>query len=112
MFASPMFPDTLDAAWAGHMPPLYLLHGELDDIVAVDDSTQFVQAARAGGTEANLVVVPAMDHGWSEPYASAERADGIADVTKFISTRPRSSGLKGRPARSRCQRSTPIVPVS
>jgi dienelactone hydrolase len=86
MFASPMLPDAFTAAGAGRLPPLYLLHGELDEIVPVDDSTQLAQAAQAGGTEATLVVVPAMDHGWSEPYAWAQRADGIVDVTEFMTT--------------------------
>jgi dienelactone hydrolase len=86
MFASSMFPDALDAARAGHMPPLYLIHGELDDIVSVDDSTQLAQAAQAGGTEATLVIVPAIDHGWSEPHANAERDVAIADVTEFMTT--------------------------
>jgi dienelactone hydrolase len=87
MLASPMLPDALGAARAGRMPPLYLLHGEVDDVISVDDSTQLAAAAQAGGTDATLVVVPAMDHGWSEPYASAERNAAIADVTDFISSR-------------------------
>ena len=86
MFAAPMFPDALEAARAGRLPPLYLLHGELDDVVAVDDSKHLSQAAQASGGETTLVVLPAMDHGWSEPYASAERTAAIADVTEFIST--------------------------
>jgi dienelactone hydrolase len=92
MLAAPMLPDALDAARAGRMPPLYLLHGETDDVVAVDDSKQLAAAAQAGGTEATLVVVPAMDHGWSEPYASAERNGAIADVTDFITTRLEPGG--------------------
>lgn len=92
MLAAPMLPDALDAARAGRMPPLYLLHGEVDDVVSVDDSTQLVEAAQAGGTAATLVVVPAMDHGWSEPHAGVERDAAIADVTTFFSTRLQPSG--------------------
>jgi hypothetical protein len=27
-----------------------------------------------------------MDHLWSEPHASAERDDAVADITEFMST--------------------------
>jgi dienelactone hydrolase len=84
--AAPMYPDTLDAARAGRMPPLYVVHGTLDDIVPLDASEQLAQAAEAGGTEVTLVLEPAMDHGWSEAAASAHRAKATAEITEFLST--------------------------
>ena len=97
MFASPMLPDALTAARAGRLPPLYLLHGEFDEIVPVDDSTQLSQAAQAGGTEATLVVVPAMDHGWSEPYAWGRTRRRHRRRHGIHLDAPRSSRLRAEP---------------
>lgn len=85
MLAAPTLPNAVDAARAGRMPPLFLLQGEIDDVVPPQTAAQFAEAAHAGGTEATLVMVPGMDHGWSEPQASAERNVAIADITDFMS---------------------------
>lgn len=84
--APALFPDVLDAARAGRMPPLYVIHGELDDVNSVDDSEALVQAAQAGGTDATFVPRQGMDHGWGEPSAATERAEATIEITDFLST--------------------------
>ncbi|MGH9270580.1 MAG: dienelactone hydrolase family protein [Ilumatobacteraceae bacterium] len=86
LFAAPTYPEVLTAAQAGALPPMLILQGEDDETVPVGDSTALEAAAVDGGTEVALVLVPGMDHGWSEDSDQARTARGTAvpDVVAFL----------------------------
>jgi len=46
------------------MPPTYIVHGDADTLVPVDQSIRFAEAASAAGTTTELVIRPGKKHGW------------------------------------------------
>ncbi len=79
--------DATDATWdaanpvllAGNRPevPVLLLHGDADELVAAQFSTDFADALRAGGHPVTLDVIPGVDHG--EVYSAAVAAPPVTD---------------------------------
>jgi len=47
-----------------HLPPVFILHGDADTLVPVDQSTRFAEAARASGGNVELDVRRGKSHGW------------------------------------------------
>lgn len=45
-------------------PPTFIMHGDADDLVPVQQSREIVEAFRKVGVEAELVVKPGAGHGW------------------------------------------------
>lgn len=47
------------------LPPVFIIHGDADTLVPVDQSTRFVERARqAGAPEVELIIKPGKPHGW------------------------------------------------
>ncbi len=79
--------DATDATWAGANPvllagrrpevPVLLLHGDADELVAPQFSTDFADALRAGGHQVTLDVIPGVNHG--EVYSAAVAATPVID---------------------------------
>ncbi len=46
------------------LPPVFIIHGDADTLVPVDQSTRFVEAARESGAEVELVIRRGKPHGW------------------------------------------------
>lgn len=46
------------------LPPVFILHGDADTLVPVDQSTRFAEAARAVGGTVELIVRRGKSHGW------------------------------------------------
>jgi acetyl esterase/lipase len=79
--------DADDATWdaanpvllAGRRPdvPVLLLHGDADELVAPQFSTDFADALRAGGHPVTLDVLSGVNHG--EVYSAAVAATPVAD---------------------------------
>lgn len=85
-------PDADDATWdaanpvllAGRRPevPALLLHGEADELVAPQFSTDFADALRAGGHQVTLDVVPGVNHG--QVYSADVAAAPVTDWLKGL----------------------------
>ena len=70
-----------DAAWMrqlsplarlhADMPPLFIVHGEADPVVPIEQSRQLLAAAQALGIPAQLHVVPGGKHGGFDPHEEA-----------------------------------------
>lgn len=85
-------PDADDATWDAANPvllararpqvPVLLLHGEADELVEPQFSTDFADALRAGGHRVSLDVVPGVNHGqvYSAQVAAAPVADWLAGL--------------------------------
>ena len=79
--------DATDATWdaanpvllAGNRPevPVLLLHGDADELVEPQFSTDFANALRAGGHPVTLDVIPGVNHG--EVYSAAVAAPPVTD---------------------------------
>ena len=79
--------DADDATWdaanpvllAGNRPevPVLLLHGDADELVPAQFSTDFEAALRTGGHPVTLSVVPGVDHG--EVYSASVAAAPVAE---------------------------------
>ncbi len=79
--------DATDATWdaanpvllAGNRPevPVLLLHGDADELVGPQFSTDFATALRAGGHPVTLDVIPGVNHG--EVYSAAVAAQPVTD---------------------------------
>lgn len=68
-------------------PPALLIHGELDKVVAVDQSRAFDAALRAKGVASQLLVIPAVDHSFigSSPEATRQASlQALAKTFEFI----------------------------
>ena len=84
--------DADDATWdaanpvllAGRRPevPVLLLHGDADELVAPQFSTDFADALRAGGHQVTLDVIPGVNHGevYSADVAAAPVTDWLAGL--------------------------------
>jgi dienelactone hydrolase len=83
-FAAPIFDDVVAAAEAGDLPPLYVVHGERDDIVPVEASLDLQAAAITGGTAVTVVAVPGVDHGWGDPTTDQVRPAILGDAAGFL----------------------------
>ncbi|MCB1233014.1 MAG: prolyl oligopeptidase family serine peptidase [Verrucomicrobiae bacterium] len=46
------------------LPPVFIIHGDADTLVPVDQSTRFVQTARESGATIDLVIRHGKGHGW------------------------------------------------
>ena len=46
------------------LPPIFIVHGDADTLVPVDQSQRFVQQAATAGHKVQLEVRPAKEHGW------------------------------------------------
>lgn len=55
---SPIYYTTPD------LPPIFIVHGDADTLVPLDQSERFVESARSAGREVRLEVRPGKEHGW------------------------------------------------
>jgi acetyl esterase/lipase len=55
-------------------PPIFLMHGDKDEQVALAQSQQFETALKAAGVPTRLVVVPGVGHSWIGPTQEATQA--------------------------------------
>ncbi len=79
--------DATDATWDAANPvlladnrpevPVLLLHGDADELVAPQFSTDFADALRTGGHPVTLDVIPGVNHG--QVYSAAVAAQPVAD---------------------------------
>ena len=79
---SPVVPEQLnELAKQGKAPPLVLVVGETDEVVGSAPVVALADAAKAGGVDVQLDVVPGQGHGWlgaAAQRAAAELAGGVA----------------------------------
>jgi acetyl esterase/lipase len=47
-----------------HLPPTFIIHGDADLLVPLQQSQRFVGAAKVAGASAQLLVMPGKAHGW------------------------------------------------
>ncbi|CCE00455.1 dienelactone hydrolase family protein [Bradyrhizobium sp. STM 3809] len=76
-------PD-FQAAGPFHLPPLLALHGDADRNVPLSSGKALVDAARAAGGAAELVVYPQMGHGFDVDATRPEAADALTRAISFI----------------------------
>ena len=62
---------------SGACPPMLLLHGDADDIVPVEETTEFFNALKEAGADATLRILPGAGHSW-EPDLTRD------DIIKFF----------------------------
>jgi acetyl esterase/lipase len=63
-----------------HLPPTLVIHGDADPVVPLQQSTTFVQRAKAAGaTNVQLLVRPGKGHGWGDFWRSSEDITAFAD---------------------------------
>ncbi|MEP7312760.1 MAG: alpha/beta hydrolase fold domain-containing protein [Pseudomonadota bacterium] len=55
-------------------PPIFLMHGDQDQTVALSQSQQFEAALKAAGVPTRLVVVPGVGHSWIGPTLERTQA--------------------------------------
>lgn len=68
-----------------YLPPTWIVHGDADQAVSVEDSKAFVEKARRLGGEVRLVVRPGEDHGFDVAVKENEEEwlrEGVSWVEK------------------------------
>ena len=65
-------------------PPLLILHGDADAVIAVEAGLQLAENARALGTSVDLVVYPDEVHGFGSNLESKNGADALARTLSFL----------------------------
>ncbi|MET0535670.1 MAG: alpha/beta hydrolase [Steroidobacter sp.] len=63
-------------------PPALLIHGQLDKVVAVDQSRAFDASLRAKGVVSELMVIPAVDHSFIGDSPGATRRASLQALSK------------------------------
>ncbi|GLH75916.1 hypothetical protein SSBR45G_08240 [Bradyrhizobium sp. SSBR45G] len=82
-YSTPAVPLPHDAG-PFHLPPLLALHGDADHNVPLSSGQALVEAARAVGGEAKLVVYPGMGHGFDVVATRPEATDALTRATSFL----------------------------
>jgi acetyl esterase/lipase len=67
-------------------PPFMIIHGDLDGIVPLVQSTEFASALEAVGVPVDLVVVKGGGHALDEPGAQPTTAQIVTMIVDFFST--------------------------
>lgn len=47
-------------------PPIFIIHGDRDSVVPVEESIEFHEELRAAGVDSRLRILPDIDHSWPE----------------------------------------------
>lgn len=62
------------------MPPTWIVHGEADSVVGIEDSLRFMEKCKLLGIEARLEIRPGQEHGFDDAIKESEEkwlADGL-----------------------------------
>ena len=65
-------------------PPLLILHGDADAIIAVDRGKELASLARQLGGSADLVIYPGAGHGFGSRLNTKDGADALARTITFL----------------------------
>jgi len=68
----------------GDEPPMLFLHGNADELVPLDHSKRMAAALHAAGAQAELQVLPGVEHGFGYGVTTDAQKTATAHVTRFL----------------------------
>jgi carboxymethylenebutenolidase len=69
---------------AKRFPPLLILHGDADQVIAVENGQQLAQEAKALGASVDLVIYPGESHGFGADFAKKNATDALNRTISFL----------------------------